>query len=112
MILFHLGKITSLWGFPGGSDGKEFACSARDPGLIPRLGRSLGEGNGNPLQYSSLWSLTLERHSPMGGGSFSFVSANRDFTGLGCVGFVLDILLVQPTGETDPLRRRNKVIVK
>jgi len=38
----------------GGSDGKESACSAGDPGLIPGLGRSPGEGNGNteaPLQY-------------------------------------------------------------
>ena len=41
-------------GFPGGSDGKEFACSARDLGLIPELGRSPGEGNGYPLQYSWL----------------------------------------------------------
>ena len=41
-------------GFPGGSDGKEFACSARDLGLIPELGRSPGEGNGYPLQYSGL----------------------------------------------------------
>ena len=37
-------------GFPGGSDGKESACSAGDLGLIPELGRSPGEGNGNPLQ--------------------------------------------------------------
>ena len=43
-----------LCGFPGGSDGKASACSAGDPGLIPGLGRSLGEGNGNPLQYSCL----------------------------------------------------------
>ena len=41
-------------GFPGGSDGKEYACSARDLGLIPGSGRSPGEGNGNPLQYSCL----------------------------------------------------------
>ena len=41
-------------GFPGGSDGKESACNAGDPGLIPGSGRSPGEGNGNPLQYSSL----------------------------------------------------------
>ena len=41
-------------GFPGGSDGKESACNAEDPGSIPGLGRSLGEGNGNPLQYSYL----------------------------------------------------------
>ena len=41
-------------GFPGGSDGKASACNAEDPGLIPGLGRSSGEGNGNPLQYSCL----------------------------------------------------------
>ena len=35
--------------FPGGSDGKESACNAGDPGSIPGLGRSPGEGNGNPL---------------------------------------------------------------
>ena len=39
---------------PGGSDGKASACSAGDPGLIPGLGRSREEGNGNPLQYSCL----------------------------------------------------------
>ena len=41
-------------GFPGGSDGKESVCNAEDMGSIPRLGRSIGEGNGNPLQYSCL----------------------------------------------------------
>ena len=41
-------------GLPGGSDGKESACSAGDPGLIPGLGRFPGEGNGSPLQYSCL----------------------------------------------------------
>jgi len=40
--------------FPGGSDCKEFACSAGDLGLIPGLGRPPGEGNGYSLQYSSL----------------------------------------------------------
>ena len=40
--------------FPGGSDGKVSACNAGDPGSIPGLGRSPGEGNGNPLQYSCL----------------------------------------------------------
>ena len=40
--------------FPGGSDGKVSACNVRDPGSIPGLGRSPGEGNGNPLQYSCL----------------------------------------------------------
>ena len=41
-------------GFPGGSDGKESAHNAGDPGSIPGSGRSPGEGNGNPLQYSCL----------------------------------------------------------
>ena len=40
--------------FLGGSDGKESTCNAGDMGSIPGLGRSLGEGNGNPLQYSCL----------------------------------------------------------
>ena len=43
-----------LWGFPGSSDGKTSAYNVGDPGLIPGLGRSPGEGNGNPLQYSCL----------------------------------------------------------
>ena len=41
-------------GFPDGSDSKEPACNAGDPGLIPGLGRPPGGGNGNPLQYSCL----------------------------------------------------------
>ena len=41
-------------GFRGGSDGKEVACDAGDPGVIPGLGKSPGEGLGNPLQYSCL----------------------------------------------------------
>ena len=44
--------------FPGGSDGKASAYDAGDPGSIPGLGRSSGEGNGNPLQYSCLENLT------------------------------------------------------
>ena len=44
-------------GFPCSSVGKESACSAGDPGLIPGLGRSPGEGNGNPLQYPCLENL-------------------------------------------------------
>ena len=41
-------------GLPGGSDYKEFACNEGDPGSIPGLGRSPGEGNGYPVQYSCL----------------------------------------------------------
>ena len=47
---------STIWStdFPRGSDGKASAYDAGDPGSIPRLGRSPGEGNGNPLQYSCL----------------------------------------------------------
>ena len=56
-------------GFPGSSDGKESACSAGDPDSIPGSGRSPGEGNGNPLQYTCLensmnrgtWWVTVHR---------------------------------------------------
>ena len=41
-------------GFPGGSEDKESACNAADPGSIPGSGRSPGEGNGYPVQYSCL----------------------------------------------------------
>ena len=44
-------------GYPGGSDSKESAFKAGDPALIPGLGRSPGEGNGNPLQYPCLENL-------------------------------------------------------
>ena len=43
-----------LYLYPGGSDSKASAWSAGDPGSTPGLGRSPGEGNGNPLQYSCL----------------------------------------------------------
>ena len=46
--------VKNCTGFPGGSDGKEFSCSAGDLGSIPQLGRSPGEGNGYPLQHSCL----------------------------------------------------------
>ena len=50
-------------GFPGGSEVKASAWNAGDPGSIPGLGRSPGEGNGNPLQYSCL-------ENPMEGGAW------------------------------------------
>jgi len=69
-------KFEKYLGFLGDSDGKESACSARDLGLIPGLGRSPGGGHGSPVQYSCLenphrqrslvgyspWGLTV-RHS-------------------------------------------------
>ena len=48
------GLCSSTLSVPGGSDSKASAYKARDPGSIPGLGRSPGEGNGNPLQYSCL----------------------------------------------------------
>ena len=46
--------IGLILGSPGGSDSKESACNAGDPGSIPGLRRSAGEWNGYPLQYSCL----------------------------------------------------------
>ena len=51
---------------PGGSDGKESACNAGDPGLMSGLGRPPGEGNGTPLQYPGL-------ENPMDGGAWRTV---------------------------------------
>ena len=47
-------SIDVFYRFPGGSQSKEPACNVRDLGSIPGLGRSPGEGNDNPLQYSRL----------------------------------------------------------
>ena len=54
MVLLKQGKTDTSMGLPGGSDGKEFVCKAGDLGLIPGSGRSPGEENGYPLQYSCL----------------------------------------------------------
>ena len=58
----NLGSTINRMGFPCSSVDKESACNAGDPGSIPGLGRSPGEGNGNPLQYSCL-------ENPMDSGS-------------------------------------------
>ena len=55
--------ILDIQGFPGGSEVKASAWNEGDPGSIPGLGRSPGEGNGNPLQYSCL-------ENPMEGGTW------------------------------------------
>ena len=54
--------ILPIRGFPGGSDGIESVYNAGDPGSNPRSGRSPGEGDGTPLQYSCL-------ENPMDGGA-------------------------------------------
>ena len=56
------------WGFPDSSVGKESTCNAGDRSLIPGLGRSPGEGNGNPLLFSperSHGQRSLVGYSPM-----------------------------------------------
>ena len=53
-ILQVLKNTPSCRGFPGGLAGKESACSMGDLGLIPGLGRSPGEGDNYPFQYSGL----------------------------------------------------------
>ena len=53
-ILKFIAQLKQGRGFPGGSDSKQSACNVRDLDLIPGLGRSPGEGNGDPLQYSHL----------------------------------------------------------
>ena len=55
--------LTGIKGFPGSWDGKESAYNAGDLGSIPGSGKSPGEGNGNPLQYSCL-------ENPMDGGAW------------------------------------------
>ena len=44
----------AIWGFPGGSDSKQSACNAGDPGSVLELRRSPGEEHGYPLQHSCL----------------------------------------------------------
>ena len=72
--------------FPHSSVGKESACNAGDPGSIPGLGRSLGEGNGSPLQYSCL-------ENPMGGGAW-----RAAVNGVARVG---DDLATKPTNQPE-----------
>ena len=79
-------------GFPGGSDGKESACSAGDLGSVPGLGRSPGGRKGCPLQYSGLeksmdcivhgvaksWTRLSDVHSLTRPGSSSYLAVGRD----------------------------------
>ena len=64
-------------GFPGGSDGKELACVAGNPGSISGSGRPPGEGNGNPLRYSC-----LENSMDRGAGCAIVHGVTKNQTGL------------------------------
>ena len=71
---FHFHFIVLIMGFPWWLSGKESACNVGDQGSIPGSGRSSGEGNGNPLQYSCLenpmdkgaWWATVHRVTEIG----------------------------------------------
>ena len=62
-VLCKRNSTEKIWGFPGGSVVKNPSAKARDQVLIPGLGRSPGEGNGNTLQYFCL-------ENPMHGGAW------------------------------------------
>ena len=62
--------------FPGGSAGTESACNVGDLGSIPGLGRSPGEGNGNPLQYTCL-EIPLNRGDWQGTGAAHGVAKSQ-----------------------------------
>ena len=70
LLVIAQGQWIQSLGFPGGSDGKEFACNVGDLYLITGLGRSLRGRQGNPLQYSCLENLHGQRclagYSPRG----------------------------------------------
>ena len=60
--------VCVLKGFLGGLDGKASVYNAGDPGSIPGSGRSPGEGNGNPLQYSCLENQYFDSNTVSEGG--------------------------------------------
>ena len=83
-------RVFIVRGFPGSSTDKEYACNAGDPGSIPGLGRSTGEGIGYPLQYSwacmvaqmvknppamwEFWVQSLDWENPLGEGMATYSS--------------------------------------
>ena len=73
LCIFRFLSASVILSFPGGSDGKESACNTGGLTSIPGLGRSLGEGNGYPLQYSRL-------QNPMDRGTWWAVVVESDMT--------------------------------
>ena len=80
-----------LPGFPGGSDSKASASNVGDPGSIPGSGRSPGEGNGNPLQYSCL-------ENPMDGGAWwaTVHGVSKSWTRLSDFTFTFSVISYKP----------------
>ena len=85
LSLYKFELFPICMGFPYSSVGKKSACNAGDPGSIPGSGRSLGEGNGNPLQYSCL-------ENPMDSGAWQ-----ATVHGVARVGYNLVTLLLLTT---------------
>ena len=65
LFIHSINVFIFIMGFPGSSDNKESACNVGDLGLILALGRSNGEGNSYPFQYSCLEN-SMEGYSPWG----------------------------------------------
>ena len=87
--IFNIVPCAYIGGFPGGSEVKVSACNAGDLGLIPGLGRSPGEGNGSPLQYSCL-------ENPMDGGAWwaTVHGVAKSQTGLSDFTFTFTFVLI------------------
>ena len=93
-----MGLKTQL-GFPHNSVGEESACNAGDLGSIPGSGRSPGEGNGNPLQYSCLenpmdrgaWQATVHRVTRVGHNLATKPPRSQDTAGLGLQGAAAEV---------------------
>ena len=93
-----MGLKTQL-GFAHSSVGKESACNAGDLGSIPGSGRSPGEGNGNPLQYSCLenpmdrgaWQATVHGVARVGHNLATKLPRSQDTAGLGLQGAAAEV---------------------
>ena len=83
LCLFFFRKFYELYqDFPGCTDSKKYVCSTGNPGLITGSGRSLGEENGNPLQYPCLEN-PMDREEPGGLQSMgSQISVDINKTGI------------------------------
>ena len=85
-VIVYIILSFKVQGFPHSSISKEFACNAGDLGLIPGSGRSPGEGNGNPLQYSCL-------ENPMDGGPVRHDLVTKERERISCLMAVVYIIL-------------------
>ena len=88
----HCRQILYYLAFPGGLEGKASAHNAGDRGSIPESGRSPGEGNGNPLQYSCL-------ENPMDGGAWEAAAHGVAKSRTRLSYFTFTCLLSEPLGN-------------